>query len=166
MKRKIALFSFLFVACCSVIVSAQGTADLQGEWVVTSGTLAGQPVPGNSLESMSLKISSSEFDAKSGSLTSGGTVALVQEGGYQLNFIISRGADSGKTVRALFRVAENILTITYSQDPAAFPSDHSSTAANKYCMLTYRKGRVGQGDETVIMHGEGNSEGAAASFAK
>ncbi|MEQ1906069.1 MAG: hypothetical protein ABL888_17925 [Pirellulaceae bacterium] len=164
MKRKIALFSVLLVACLSVTVSAQGTADLQGDWVVASGTLAGQPVPANSLESMSLKINGSNFDAKSGSLTSGGTIALVQEGGYQLNFIISRGADSGKTVRALYRFADNILTITYSQDPAAFPIDHTSTAANKYCMLTYRKGS--QGDETVVVQGEGNSEGASATFAK
>lgn len=165
MKRKIAMFCILLVACLSVTVYAQGTADFQGEWVVSSGTLAGQPVPGNSLESMSLKINGSEFDAKSGSLTSGGTIALVQEGGYQLNFIISRGADAGKTVRALYRVADNILTITYSQDPAAFPIDHTSTAANKYCMLTYRKGRAGE-EDTVVTQGDGNSEGASATFAK
>ena len=165
MKRKIAMFSFLMVVCYCVTASAQTIEDLAGEWTVASGTLAGQPVPGSSLETMSLKINGNNFDAKSGALNSGGTVSLVQEANYRLNFTISRGADSGKTVRALYRLVEGSLTITYSQD-AEYPITHASTQANKYCMLIYRKGSVAQGDEVIMSQGEGNTQGSAAGIAK
>lgn len=163
MNRIVAWFGCLVLF--SSMASAQSVEELNGDWTVTSGTLAGQNVPSSSLESMSLKFASNTFDAKSGSLTSGGIVALAQEGTFQLNFTINRGADAGKTVRALYRLADGVLTITYSQDET-YPANHSSTAANKYCMLMYRRGGRVAADETVIMQGDGAAQGAAASFAK
>lgn len=162
--KKLAL-AVLFGLLMSGVSKAQSIGDLTGDWIVTSGTLAGVTVPANSLSSMSLKINGNNFDAKSGSLTSGGMVALAQEGTFQLNFMINRGADSGKTVRALYSFSDGILTITYSQDDR-FPLDHSSTAENKYCVLKYRKGsNVDEDDTTIVSEGNAGS-GAAAGVVK
>lgn len=162
MKKILVVFGCLI--CLPILVNAQNMGELNGDWTVASGTLAGANVPSSSTGSMTLKINGNTFDAKSGSLSSGGIVALAQEGSYQLNFIINRGADSGKTVRALYSLSGGVLTITFSQDDT-FPVNQVSTAENKYCVLKYRKeSTVAANDDMIV--GEGNSGNAAAGLAR
>lgn len=158
--------SVALVLCVAPLTTqAQSLSEIDGTWSVTRGTLSGENVPNNSLSTMSLTFSSGNFTAKSGGLESGGAVAVAIVGTTQLNFMINSGADAGKTVKALYRLENGTLTVTFSQDDQ-FPSTHDSTAANKYCTLVYRKGSGIAAAPTspapIDVSGSSNSNAAAS----
>ncbi len=140
---KFQVIPILFVGISLVLVPqvtfGQSITELNGNWSVVQGTLAGTPVPNDALNSMSLSFTDGNFQAKSGSLQSGGSIAVAVAGTTQLNFTINSGNDAGKTIKALYRLENGSLTITFSQDDQV-PSSHNSTAANNYCSLVYRAG--------------------------
>ncbi len=135
------------------LASPQGLAALEGDWTGDSASLEGNSV---NASQMTLQFSSGAFQARSGQMSSNGTLKLATDDG-QLTFSIDGGADAGKKIPALYRVENGILTITYSQDDQ-FPTSHNSTSANKYCSVTFRKGASGQS----IADGSGSASAAAA----
>lgn len=127
------------LGCGAGWANAQSINDLEGEWTLTGGTLNGETVSRSKLDQMSLKVTGGNFTAKSGSSTSGGNVSIGVEGTYRLNFAINSGVDAGKIVKAMYRLDNGSLTITYSQNDQ-FPEGFESNSGNKYCTLIYRKG--------------------------
>ena len=123
---------------------------LDGEWTVASGKMDGQVVPATSLASMKLTITSANFSAVSGSMTSSGTLgANSLASPAQLLFTIGDGADKGNKVNAIYKFNNGQLAITFSKD-GSFPASFESTADNKLLQLVYKKGGgAGAGGSTA-----------------
>jgi uncharacterized protein (TIGR03067 family) len=119
-------------------VSAQGVATLNGEWHVAKAFMNGQSVPDDVLASMSLNVSSSgEFTAQSGGLSSNGKFAVGSAADH-LDVTIAGGADSGRALKAKWRMESGDLTIAYG--PSGYPADFNSTSTNKLLVVYYASG--------------------------
>jgi len=125
---------------------AQDVSVLGGQWKPTSGFLHGQNVPSSALQSMSLTINGSTFNAISGSLNSGGTITLTPGKADEATFLISSGADSNRNLYVKWQVTGNQLKLAFSEQGA--PIDFNSTAGNKYLVLNYEKGGAATGAAT------------------
>ena len=122
----------------SGVVSAQS---LNGDWDVSSGTMFGQDVPSSALAAMALNFSDNQFSAISGNLNSGGTViANPQAAVKTLDFKINSGSDSGRLLKAIYKIEGGDLMITFSQTDQ-YPQTFDSTAENKLLALRYRAGQ-------------------------
>jgi uncharacterized protein (TIGR03067 family) len=137
----------------------QDLAALAGQWKPISGTLHGQSVPGSALQTMSLVITGSSFNAMSGSLNSGGTIVLAPGASDQATFAISSGADANRQLYVKWRVAGNQLTLAFSEQGP--PVDFNSTAANKYLLMVYDKGAGSGGVAAGAVQGAGGTGGGA-----
>jgi uncharacterized protein (TIGR03067 family) len=138
---------------------AQDLAALSGQWKPVSGTLHGQSVPGTALQSMSLTVTGSSFNAASGSLNSGGTITLTPGTSDQATFAITTGADANRQLYVKWRVSGNQLTLAFSEQGP--PADFNSTAANKYLLMVYDKGAGGGGVAAGAVQGAGGTGGGA-----
>lgn len=121
--------------------AAQDINSIGGQWKPASGTLHGQNVPVNALNSMSLTITGTSFNASSGGLNSAGTINVTPGKTDEATFLISSGADVNRTLYAKWQLAGNRLTVVFSEQ--APPVDFNSTAANKYLVMVYDKGAAG-----------------------
>lgn len=140
----------------------QDLAALAGQWKPISGTLHGQSVPASALQSMSLVITGSSFNAMSGSLNSGGTITLTPGASDQATFAISSGADANRQLYVKWRVSGNQLTLAFSEQGP--PVDFNSTAANKYLLMVYDKGAAGGGVAAGAVQGAGGTGGGAGAI--
>jgi hypothetical protein len=117
---------------------AQDFSVLAGQWKPTSGFLHGQNVPSSALQSMSLTINGSSFNATSSGLNSGGTITLAPGKADEATFLISSGADANRTLYVKWQMTGNQMKIAFSEQGA--PIDFNSTSGNKYLVLNYQKG--------------------------
>lgn len=142
-------------------INAQDVSVLAGQWKPTSGSLHGQSVPSSALQSMSLSITGSTFNATSGGLTSGGTITLTPGKADEATFLISSGADSNRNLYVKWQVTGNQLKLAFSEQAA--PVDFNSTAGNKYLVLNYEKGGAATGAATggTTQLGSGGSGGTS-----
>jgi hypothetical protein len=137
---------------------AQDVSVLAGQWKPTSGFLHGQNVPSSALQSMSLTINGSTFNAMSGGLNSGGTITLTPGKADEATFLISSGADSNRNLYVKWQVTGNQMKIAFSEQSA--PVDFNSTSGNKYLVLNYEKGGAATGaasGSTTQLGNSGNS---------
>lgn len=138
MLRRI-MASWVAVALISLASSAFGQiVALDGSWQPERGTMHGEVVPTSALQVMSLVVSSGTFKASSGSLSSTGR---MNQAGYlanQFDLNIETGSDQGRLIKAIFKVENQTLTITFSET-GEFPTTHDSSADNKYLTLIYKK---------------------------
>lgn len=127
---------------------AQSLTSLEGEWKPVTGTLHGQTVPATAFNSMKLIFSSGTFSAESGGLVSTGTVEADASGANRLKFTITAGADTGRTLSALYRVDGTTLSIVFSETQS-FPDAFQSTPANRYLVMIYQLGSMGGVDSAA-----------------
>jgi uncharacterized protein (TIGR03067 family) len=128
---------------------------LDGNWVVKSGILDGKLVPDIALTSMVLNVTSTKFEARSGSFSSLGTLAAnALASPAQLEFTIDSGADAGRKLKAIYALENGQLKVTFSQDDI-FPSTFDSTESNRYLSLVYA---LGQAASTASNTSAGSSE--------
>lgn len=125
-----------FLAVAGSLV-AQDVSSLNGQWHVRRAIMNGSEVPDDALASMKLTVNNGDFTAESGGLSSQGKFA---NGGSadQLSVKINSGADSGRDLKAKFRMENGELTIAYSQ--SNFPTSFNSAAGSNILVLIYGKG--------------------------
>ncbi len=111
---------------------------LDGSWQPERGTMHGEVVPTSALGVMALVVSNGTFKASSGSLSSTGRMNQTGYLSNQFDLNIEGGADQGRLIKAIFKVENQMLTITYSES-GEFPITHDSSADNKYLTLIYKK---------------------------
>jgi uncharacterized protein (TIGR03067 family) len=158
-RRALSNTAAVALAMMAVPLVAQTAPSLNGNWTITNGTLHGQPVPANVLSVMSLNITNSDFVAKSGNLNSTGSITVnAQANPAQLDFAITGGADQGRRLKAIYRLENAVLTITFSENDQ-YPAGFDSSADNKYLTLVYGQGT---GNSTVLTpsNSEGNGAGS------
>lgn len=134
---------------------AQDVSVLAGQWKPSSGFLHGQNIPSSALQSMSLTINGSSFNASSGGLNSGGTITLTPGKADEATFLISSGADPNRSLFVKWQVTGNQLKLAFSEQSA--PVDFNSTAGNKYLVLNYEKGGAATGAASGSTTQLGNS---------
>lgn len=149
----LAIVCFGFVQ--TSVATAQDVSVLAGQWKPTSGFLHGQNVPSSALQSMSLTINGSTFNATSGGLNSNGTITLTPGKADEATFQISGGADSNRNLFVKWQVTGNQLKLAFSEQGA--PVDFSSTSGNKYLVLNYEKGGAAPGAASGSTTQLGNS---------
>ena len=131
------LSSILTVALIFVAVPAFAQT-LAGDWMITDGMFAGEKVPKDALDSMSLKMTRNSFDAKSGETMSKGKLTnQASSQPPQLVFKIDSGTDVGREIKAIYEFKGSILKIAFSQSEE-YPSGFDSTADNKILVLSYK----------------------------
>ena len=114
-------------------------AQLNGEWMITRGTMSGELVPLDILQKMSLKITGTTFDAKSGDSSSRGQVTEAGAQGpfKKAVFKIDSGDDSGREIKALYQRIGTTLKISFSQN-SDYPKEIRSTSDNQLLVLQYK----------------------------
>lgn len=128
----------VFMLVCCDAVWGQGIATLNGQWHVRKAVMNGQVVPEDVLASMMLNVNSSgEFTAESGGLSSNGKFA-IGAAPDQLSVDIAGGADSGRKLKAKWRMETGDLTIAYSQGD--FPANFDSTSGSNLLVVFYAAG--------------------------
>lgn len=119
-----------------------GQNDLDGEWSIISGQMSGTPVATESTAQMSLKITSTKFEAKSGDMVSTGIITSVEGSNpTQATFKIESGADAGREIKAIYRKQSGGFRIAFSQDNE-FPVSFASNGQNQYLVLNYKNAKA------------------------
>jgi len=137
MKFYSTLVAVVLSLCFVSMVSAQLRA-IEGDWEITEAMVSGQEVPSDILSTMKLKITSGNFDAKSGNSMSKGVISDVSRSSpQQILFKINDGADSGREIKAIYELKNQNLTIAYSQSED-FPTEFTSTKENRFLVMTYK----------------------------
>lgn len=133
-------FSFAVLLLCIFTTSNVFAQDqLDGDWSLTRGEIAGEKVTKDILDKMKLKITRGKFDAKSGDSVSKGMISIESRGRgpVQALFKIDNGDDSGREIRALYQLTGNTLKIAFSQSDE-YPDGFRSTNSNNVVLLSYK----------------------------
>lgn len=137
MKFLTTIVTVVFTLCIANIALAQ-LNNIEGDWAITEAVVSGQEVPTDILSTMKLKIERGSFDAKSGETMSKGKISNVDRNSpSQILFKIDSGVDSGREVKAIFKMENKNLKIAYSLT-SDFPTDFNSTKENRFLVMTYK----------------------------
>lgn len=136
--RSLALLGLAVLLLPTAFTSSAEAQSYNGDWEVASGLLYGKLIPDNVVQTMTLNLAEDTFTAKSGNLTSKGSLSSDDSTSpAQITFTINGGDDSGRELKGIWRMDGNSLRITFSED-SEYPTSFDSSADNKYLTLNYR----------------------------
>ncbi len=106
-----------------------------------SATLAGQPLPEDTLKSISLYIDEKGYSVKVGEQLDKGTTTIRRDTSpMQIDVIGVEGPNAGKTILAIFEQPDaNTLIVCYALSKPERPTEFSSTPENGYYLAKYRR---------------------------
>lgn len=113
---------------------------LQGAWTPTSAELAGKPMPGEVLKTISLKLDNGKYQALVGNVADRGTYTFDPTITPKAMTITGTdGPNNGKTYPAIYELHADTLRICYDLSGQQRPTDFKTTPGTQLYLVTYTR---------------------------
>jgi uncharacterized protein (TIGR03067 family) len=113
---------------------------LQGTWTPAKAELAGNPMPTNFLNSITLTIKEGTYEAIVGTISDKGTFKLDTASKPKgMTITGSAGPNAGKAIPAIYEVEADTLRVCYDLSAAHRPSDFKTVPGTQLYLVTYRR---------------------------
>jgi len=114
--------------------------DLKGTWIPTEGMAAGQKFPDNFLTTTKLMLSDGRYTVVVGEEKEDGTCKMdFSKKPATCDIVAESGANKGKSIPAIIEVSGDTMKVCYNMNGADRPKDFTSTAENKFVMMSYKR---------------------------
>lgn len=113
---------------------------LDGTWIPVAAELDGQPLAAESLRNMKLFLVGNKYVARVGIVTDQGEVKLgsgTKPG--TMDITGTGGPNEGKTIRAIYELSGDRLTVCYALDGRARPQDFRTSTDSHQYLVTYQR---------------------------
>lgn len=115
-------------------------AAVQGHWTPSSAELAGRPMPGAILKSISLTLDHGQYDVSVGGAPDKGTYTLDATSDPKgMTVTGTAGPNAGKTYPAIYELKGDTLRICYDLSGAKRPAAFKSMAGTQLYLVTYTR---------------------------
>ena len=138
------------IVCICLTVAASLTAfaagppddakAVQGNWKPVTAELAGQPMAGAVLKTISLKLDNGKYEVFVGTEPDRGTYTLdlsTQPKGMTING--TEGPNQGRTFPCIYELKGDTLRICYDLSGAKRPTEFKTLAGTKLYLVTYAR---------------------------
>ena len=132
MKRISFLLLFSFIG---LLATAQKSGELNGTWIPVKQELGGDAFPNETFEGQKLVINGDSYTLHAESVDKG---KLSYSKG-KMTIEGTEGANSGKTIPAIYKVEDGMLVICYNLGGTDNPKGFSTKGEPMYFMATFRK---------------------------
>jgi uncharacterized protein (TIGR03067 family) len=144
MKTIKPLHRFFLVLAAALATVAAGSLDdaksLQGTWKPAKAELAGQPMAGEILKSISLKMDNGKYEVFVGELPDRGVYTIdPATKPKSITVTGTEGPNQGKTFPAIYELKGETLTICYDLSGAKRPAEFKSLPGTKLYVVTYNR---------------------------
>jgi uncharacterized protein (TIGR03067 family) len=139
----------LFVALIVVLLMASfswsddaknGAETIQGIWLPSTGELAGQKFPDETLKMMKLVVKDDQYTVTVGTATDKGTVKLDPSAKPKaLDITGTEGPHKGKTIPAIYERSGDTLKICYNLGGKNRPTEFKTKAGTQLFLVTYKR---------------------------
>jgi uncharacterized protein (TIGR03067 family) len=136
MKRRsvlsVAIVAFALSACAG---ASRVRQPIEGDWVITSATLAGQPLPPSAISDSKLHLDAGRYEFQNDR----GDYVVLQGTPAALDIHGTDGPNAGRTILAIFRLKDDTMTIVYDLSGTTRPLRFESRPGTREYMVLYRR---------------------------
>jgi uncharacterized protein (TIGR03067 family) len=133
----------LLCACVGPFALGGGTDDakrVQGTWKPVRAEIAGKPYPEEVLKTMKLVLSDGKYTVTVNGKPDEGTVKLdAAKRPRAMEIVGTRGPNQGRTILAIYELADDTLRICYDLGGKARPTEFKTKADTKLFLVEYQR---------------------------
>jgi len=116
------------------------TKKLLGDWVPTEMEIGGKKLPAEVLKNMVLTLGDGTYTVKAGKEDDKGTWKLDADAKpRRLKIEGTDGPNKGKTLLAIFEIADGKLRVCYDHEGKEYPKEFKTKEDSKLILATYEK---------------------------
>src|SRR5262249_37225410 len=116
--------------------------DMKGTWVPDDGMMAGQKLPDNFLNSTKLLLNDGKYNVVVGEEKEEGTYKVdASKTPLVIDIEPQIGPNKGKKIPAIIEIKGDTMKVAYNMAGADRPKDFTSTAENKFIVITYKRAK-------------------------
>jgi len=133
-RRLVVLAVTLATAAC--VASGTDASKLAGRWAPESAELGGAPFPVSNFGGATLSLTKEgyEFAGDQGAIS-----YLPRTEPAQMDIVGHAGPNAGKTIRAIYRLDGDHLTICYQLGQGVRPTEFRTAAGTQLLLIRYRR---------------------------
>jgi len=143
--KRVAILSPILILCLTVPAYCDDKEDLkmmEGEWVPTTGELAGKPFPEELLKSIKLVLKGENYTAGVGEQIDRGTVKVdASKTPKTIDITGTDGPNKGKTFPAIYEVSADTLKVCYNLGGADRPAEFKTKEGTQLFLVTYKRSK-------------------------
>jgi uncharacterized protein (TIGR03067 family) len=136
----VCVYAGLFARGDEAANAKEDVKKLQGSWKPVAAELAGKPFPDEVLKTMRLVISGDKYTVTVGEQTDEGTVKLdAAKKPRAMTIESTKGANKGKTFRAIYELSDGALRVCYDLSGKAHPTEFKTKADTQLFLVEYKR---------------------------
>lgn len=143
--KRVAFVSAYLVLCLTLPAYGDDKEDLkmmEGEWLPTTGELAGKPFPDELLKSIKLVMKGENYTAGVGEQTDRGTVKVdSSKTPKTIDITGTEGPNKGKTFPAIYELSGDTLKVCYNLGGADRPTEFKTKEGTQLFLVTYKRSK-------------------------
>lgn len=113
---------------------------VQGNWKPAKAELAGQPMPDNFLQSVSLKLDNGKYEVFVGTQPDRGTYTVDSSTKPKsMSITGTDGPNKGKTFPAIYEIKGDTLRVCYDLSGTKRPTEFKTSAGAQLYLVTYHR---------------------------
>jgi len=127
------VFAVLALSACAV--SSRIRQPIEGDWVITSATLAGEPLPPSAISDSKLHLDAGRYEFQNDR----GDYVVLQGTPAGLDIHGTDGPNAGRTILAIFKFKDDTMTVAYDLSGTNRPMRFESRPGTREYLVLYRR---------------------------
>ena len=140
MIRRACVVTLLALPMTFGMARADDVKDLEGTWIPSDATNAGEKMAEDFIKSVTLKLNGTKYDATIGEIKETGKFTLdSKKKPKTMDITPTDGPNKDKLMLAIYELDGDTLKVCYTFDGKTRPTEFKSTPENKWFLVTYKR---------------------------